>query len=95
MMKEARRTFDSRVVLVDEMALDQLDRQARFTDATAADDDELVLSQELLFARKCQSLVSGLCGWWRRTPESGGRTTISVRRRMEVVGSLPLWTKPL
>lgn len=29
------------------MALDQLDGQARFTDTTTADDDELVLSQEL------------------------------------------------
>ena len=48
---EARRTFDGRVILVDEMALDQLDRQTRFTDATTADDDELVLSQELLFTQ--------------------------------------------
>lgn len=45
-----RRTFDCRVVLVDEVALDQLDGQARFTDTTAADDDELVLSQELVRA---------------------------------------------
>lgn len=29
------------------MALDQLDRQARFTDTTTTDNDELVLSQEL------------------------------------------------
>jgi hypothetical protein len=30
------------------MALNQLNGQARFTDTTATDDDELVLSQELL-----------------------------------------------
>lgn len=29
------------------MALDQLDGQARFTDTTTADNDELILSQEL------------------------------------------------
>lgn len=42
-----KHTFDGRVIFVDEMALDQLDGQARFTDTTAADNDELVLSQEL------------------------------------------------
>jgi len=43
----AVRVFDRRVIFVDEMALDQLDRQARFTDTTTTDNDELVLSQEL------------------------------------------------
>lgn len=40
-------TFDCGIVLVDEMALDQLNGQARFTDTTTANNDELVLSHEL------------------------------------------------
>jgi hypothetical protein len=39
--------FDCRVILVDEVALDQLDGQAGLADTTTADNDELVLSQEL------------------------------------------------
>ena len=41
-------TLYCRIVLVDEVALDQLDGQAGFTDTSATDDDELVLSQKLL-----------------------------------------------
>lgn len=41
------RTFNCWVVLVDEVALDQLDGQARFTHTTATDDDQLVFSEEL------------------------------------------------
>ena len=37
-------TLDSGVVLVHEVALNQLNGQAGFTDTTTADDDELVLS---------------------------------------------------
>src|SRR5688572_6619116 len=48
----ARRTFNRGIVFVDEMALNQLNRQARFTNTTAADDDELVLSQELLMTKR-------------------------------------------
>jgi hypothetical protein len=44
---QGRRTFNCGIILVDEMALNQLDGQARFTDTTTANDDELVLSQEL------------------------------------------------
>jgi hypothetical protein len=40
-------TFDCGIVLVDEMALNQLNGQARFTDTTTANNDELVLSHEL------------------------------------------------
>ncbi len=40
-------TFNSRIVFVDKVALNQLDGEARFTDATATDNDELVLSHEL------------------------------------------------
>jgi hypothetical protein len=46
-LAERRRTFDCRVILVDEVALDQLDGQAGLADTTTADNDELVLSQEL------------------------------------------------
>lgn len=42
-----KHTFNGRVVLVHEMTLNQLDGQARFTNTTATNDDELVLSQEL------------------------------------------------
>jgi hypothetical protein len=44
MREKMKHTFDCRIVLVHEMALDQLDGEARFTDATTPDDDELVLS---------------------------------------------------
>lgn len=38
------RTFNRRVIFIDEVTLDQLNRQARFADATTADNDELVLA---------------------------------------------------
>lgn len=41
-------TFNRRVIFIDEVTLDQLNRQTRFTDATAANNDELVLAQELV-----------------------------------------------
>lgn len=41
------RTLNCRIIFVDEMALDELDGKARFTDATASNHDQLVLSQEL------------------------------------------------
>lgn len=41
-----RLTFDSRVVLVYEMRLDELNGEGRFTYTTASNDDQLVLSQE-------------------------------------------------
>jgi hypothetical protein len=41
------RTFDCRVVLVDEVALDELDGQTRFSDTTTTDYYELVLAEEL------------------------------------------------
>lgn len=42
-----RHTLDSRIVLVNEVGLDQLDGQARLAHTTAADDDELVFSEKL------------------------------------------------
>ncbi len=48
------RTLNCWVILVDEMALDQLDGKARFTDTTSTDDDELVFSEELLRGLSCQ-----------------------------------------
>lgn len=41
-------TLDCWVVFIDEMTLDQLNRKTRFTDTTAADNHQFVLSQELL-----------------------------------------------
>jgi len=43
----AVRVFDSGIVFVNKVALNELNRQRRFADATATDDDELVLSEEL------------------------------------------------
>lgn len=40
-------TFNCWVVLVDEMALDQLNRETRFTNTTSTDNHQLVFSQEL------------------------------------------------
>lgn len=39
-----KRTFNGRVIFVYEMALNELDSQARFTDTTATDDNQLVFS---------------------------------------------------
>ena len=41
------RTFNRRVVLVNKVALNQLDCKAGFSDATSAYDHQLVFSQEL------------------------------------------------
>lgn len=41
------RTFDRGVIFIDEMALDQLDRQTRLAHATAPDDDQLVFPEKL------------------------------------------------
>jgi len=41
------RTFDGRVVFVDEMALDELDGQATLSDTTTTDYHELVFPEEL------------------------------------------------
>ena len=39
-----RLTFNCRIVLVHEVALDQLDRQARLSDTTTTDNHQLILS---------------------------------------------------
>lgn len=41
------RTFNRRIIFVDKVALDQLDRQTRLSDTTTADNDELILAQKL------------------------------------------------
>ena len=41
------RTFNRRIIFVDEVALDQLDRQTRLSDTTTADNNELILAQKL------------------------------------------------
>ena len=50
------RTLNCRVIFVDEMGLDELDREARFTDATSSHDHQLVLSGEL--RQQCGSAKS-------------------------------------
>lgn len=57
-------TLDGRVVLVYEVALDQLDSQTRLSDSTAADDYQLVLSEKL--ARVSRSACGA--GGARRLP---------------------------
>lgn len=46
------RTFNCRIVFINEVTLDKLNGQARFSDTTAADDDELILAQELSDRKK-------------------------------------------
>ena len=41
------RTFDGRIVFVDEMALDELDGQTTLSDSTTTDYHELVFPEEL------------------------------------------------
>lgn len=43
-----RHTLDCWVVFIDEMTLNQLNRETRFTDTTSADNHQFVLSQKLL-----------------------------------------------
>lgn len=45
---EWQRTLNGRIILVDEMALNQLNRETRFTDSTSTDHHQLVFSQKLL-----------------------------------------------
>lgn len=43
-----KRTLNGWIVFVDEMALNQLNRETRFTDTTPTYDHQLVFSQKLL-----------------------------------------------
>ena len=52
MQRKVQRTLDCRVIFVDEMALDQLDGEARLADTTTANDDELVFPQKLQVQKK-------------------------------------------
>lgn len=67
---EQRLTLDGRVVLVDEVGLDELDGQARLSDTAAADDYQLVFSQELGIG---SARDGGMEGWrdGRRAGETG------------------------
>lgn len=47
-MASNERTLNGWIVFVDEMALNQLNRETRFTDTTSTDDHQLVFSQKLL-----------------------------------------------
>jgi hypothetical protein len=48
-------TLNGRVVLVYEVALDQLDGQTRLSDSTAADYHQLVLAEELARVSDCRN----------------------------------------
>ena len=57
-VEHGRLTFNCGVILVDEVALDQLDRQAGLADAASSYDDKLVFSQKLpLEARGVWSVI--------------------------------------
>lgn len=45
-------TFNRRVIFVNEVALDQLNRQARLSDTTTTDNHQLVFSEELFDREK-------------------------------------------
>lgn len=78
------RTFDGRVVLVDEMALYELDGQAGLADATSANDDEFVFAQELWRRNRCQqSHISSRSRRRRLTQRQQRRRR---RRRKEAAG---------
>lgn len=42
------RTFDCRVIFINEVALDELDCEARLAHTSSTDDDELVFPKELM-----------------------------------------------
>lgn len=61
-------TFNGRIVFVDEVALNQLNGEARFTDATATNNDELVLSHKLA---RHETLAMGGLRWWLQWGHDG------------------------
>lgn len=71
--RRGRLTFNRRVILVDKVALDQLDGQTRLSDTTATDYDQLVFSEKL-------RRVSGLGAWHGRR---GRRTFEAIVRDKE------------
>ena len=64
------RTLNCRVILVDKVGLDELDREARLADATAADHDQLVVSGKL--RRRHPLATHGNRARWAEGP-SGAR----------------------
>ena len=63
------RTLNSRVVFVDEMALDQLDGETRLADTTTADHDQLVFSRKLQTALVASRTIKR-CAQTRQTFEA-------------------------
>lgn len=59
-LSDWRRTFNGWVILIDEMALDQLNRQTRFTDTTSTDNHQFVFSQELVRAEVISMIGRGI-----------------------------------
>lgn len=71
------RTFDRRIIFVDEVALDQLDRQTRLSDTTTANNNELILAQKLQQENVLAS--SAICMCIRRA-SAAARIDRPVRR---------------
>ena len=47
-------TFDSWIIFVDEMALDELDREARFPNTTPSDNNQFIFTEKLCLNAICQ-----------------------------------------
>jgi len=54
------RVFDGRVILVDKVLLNKLDRQGRLSDTSSSNNDQLVLSEKLRLGSS-----GHLCGWYK------------------------------
>lgn len=52
------RTFDCGVIFVDEMALDELDREAGFTHTSSSNYNELVFPEKLTRRKKSESATA-------------------------------------
>lgn len=84
------RTFDGRVIFVDEVALDELDGQTTLSDTTATDYDELVFPEELRcslsadvswFEAPVLHGRTGKCQWLRRAAGGGACILLTPLRR--------------
>lgn len=84
------RTFDGRVIFVDEVALDELDGQTTLSDTTATDYDELVFPEELRcslsadvswFEAPVLHGRTGECQWLRRAAGGGACILLTPLRR--------------
>lgn len=79
------RTFDCRVIFIDEVALDELDCEARLAHTSSTDDDELVFPEELM-----QGPVSDWKGQGRLTTNARQAGMHGTRRRERTLEAILL-----